>query len=76
MDELFCGGFDAEGEPHAETPHNRHYIAANERGRITEGWGNGPHPGRDTSGAMCVTGEGGCRLRPFPGGEGPRYKLL
>lgn len=57
MDELFCEVFDPQAEPYAGPSYNRHYIAANERGRITEGWSDGPHPGRDTSGAVDIQDE-------------------
>lgn len=74
MNELYssCMG-QAEQEPGDMTdmkpPYNRHYIAVDERGRITEGWSDGPHPGRDTSGAICIDGEGGYQFRLLPGGE-------
>lgn len=74
MNELYssCMG-QAEQEPgdmtDMEPPYNRHYIAVDERGRITEGWSDGPHPGRDTSGAICIDGEGGYQFRLLPGGE-------
>ena len=74
MNELYssCMG-QAEQEPgdmtDMEPPYNRHYIAVDERGRIVDGWSDGPHPGRDTSGAICIDGEGGYQFRLLPGGE-------
>ena len=74
MNELYSSCMEqAEQEPGDMTdmkpPYNRHYIAVDERGRITEGWSDGPHPGRDISGAICIDGEGGYQFRLFPGGE-------
>ena len=74
MNELYSSCMEqAEQEPGDMTdmkpPYNRHYIAVDERGRITEGWSDGPHPGRDTSGAICIDGEGGYQFRLLPGGE-------
>lgn len=48
--------------------YNAHYITVDELGRITDGWSNGPHPDRDTTGAVCIN-EGGYQFRLFPGGE-------
>lgn len=55
--------------PDPEPIYNHHYITVDEWGRITEGWSDGPHAGRDTSGAICIDGEGGYQFRLFPGGE-------
>jgi len=55
--------------PDPEPIYNRHYIITDAQGRITEGWSDGPHPGRDTSGAICIDGEGGYQFRLFPDGE-------
>lgn len=55
--------------PDPEPIYNRHYIITDAQGRITEGWSDGPHPGPDTSGAICIDGEGGYQFRLFPGGE-------
>ena len=76
MGKCFIDASALETEPDFEPAYNSRYIITEAQGRIVDGWGNGPHPGRDTSGAMCVTGEGGCRLRSFPGGAWPRSKLL
>lgn len=48
---------------------NAHYLAVDERSRITGGWSDGPHPGRDTAGAVLLNGKGGYQFRLFPGGE-------
>lgn len=55
--------------PDPEPIYNRHYIITDAQGRITEGWSDGPHPGRDISGAICIDGEGGYQFRLLPGGE-------
>ena len=47
----------------------RHYIAIDAQGRITSGWSEGPCPGRDTSGAVLLTDQGGYQFRLTPGGE-------
>lgn len=49
--------------------YNRHYITTDTQGRITSGWSDGPHPDRDTTGAICINEEGGYQFRLFPGGE-------
>lgn len=49
--------------------YNKHYITTDIQGRITGGWSDGPHPERDTSGAICINAEGGYQFRLFPGGE-------
>lgn len=40
-----------------------------DRGRIVDGWSNGPHPEKDTPGAICINEEGGYQFRLFPDGE-------
>lgn len=47
----------------------RHYITADARGLITDGWSDGPHPEWDTSGAVCIRAEGGYQFRLRPGGR-------
>ncbi len=49
--------------------YHRHYITVDSRDRITAVWSNGPHPDRDTSGAVCINDRGGCQFRLFPDGE-------
>jgi len=49
--------------------YNHHYITTDAQGRITDGWSNGPHPERDTTGAICINEEGGYQFRLHPGGE-------
>lgn len=56
-------------EPDIQLAYNRHYITTDTQGRITSGWSNGPHPDRDTSGAICINEEGGYQFRLFPSGE-------
>ena len=49
--------------------YNRHYITTDLQGHITSGWSDGPHPNRDTAGAICINEQGGYQFRLFPGGE-------
>lgn len=49
--------------------YNKHYIVANDQGRITDGWSDGPCPDRDTTNAICINEQGGYQFRLFPGGE-------
>ena len=49
--------------------YNNHYITTDPEGRITYGWSTGPLPGRDTSGAVLLTDQGGYQFRLTPGGE-------
>jgi len=49
--------------------YNRHYITIDSQGRITNGWSDGPNPGRDTADAICLNAQGGYQFRLFPGGE-------
>lgn len=48
---------------------NKHYITVDDRGRIVDGWSDGPHPEKDTTGAICINEEGGYQFRLHPGGE-------
>ena len=43
--------------------YNKHYIAVDEHNRITAGWSDGPHPDRDTTGAICINKQGGYQFR-------------
>ena len=58
-----------DGEAEVGPICNRHYIVTDTRGRILDGWSDGPHPDRDTAGAVCISAEGGYQFRLFPGGE-------
>ena len=49
--------------------YNKHYIATDAQGHISDGWSDGPHPERDTTGAICINEQGGYQFRLFPGGE-------
>lgn len=49
--------------------YNKHYIATDIEGRITDGWSDGPCPDRDTANAVCINEQGGYQFRLFPGGE-------
>ena len=44
--------------------YNKHYITVDDRGRITDGWSDGPHQDdKSTEGAICINGKGGYQLR-------------
>ena len=49
--------------------YNKHYITTDVKGRITDGWSDGPRPDRETAGAVCINEQGGYQFRLFPGGE-------
>ena len=63
MDEFYNETAAPETEPEFEPVYNRHYITVDAQGRVTDGWSDGPHPGRDISGAICIDGEGGYQFR-------------
>lgn len=42
---------------------NKHYITTDGQGRIIDGWSDGPHPTKDTTGAICINEQGGYQLR-------------
>lgn len=48
---------------------NNHYIIIDAQNRITDGWSDGPHPEKDTAGAVCIDEQGGYQFRLTPGGE-------
>ena len=52
-----------ETELDPEPAGNRHYITTDAQGRITSGWSDGPHPARDTTGAICINEQGGYQFR-------------
>lgn len=58
-----------ETELDPEPAGNRHYITTDAQGRVASGWSDGPHPTRDTSGAICINEQGGYQFRLFPDGE-------
>ena len=49
--------------------YNKHFITTDAEGRVTDGWSEGPNPGRDISGAVLLTDQGGYQFRLTPGGE-------
>ncbi len=49
--------------------YNKHYIVLDGEKRIMKGFSNGPHPDRETTGAICINEQGGYQFRLFPGGE-------
>ena len=48
--------------------YNKHYITIDAHGRVTDGWSGGPHPERDTTGAICINEQGGYQFDSLPGG--------
>lgn len=46
-----------------DLPGNRHYIVTDDRGRIIDGWSDGPHPKKDTTSAVCINEQGGYQFR-------------
>lgn len=48
---------------------NRHYISVDDRGRVVDGWSDGPLPDKPTEGAVCIDERGGYQFRLAPGGE-------
>lgn len=52
-----------------EDIYNKHYIKTDDRGCIVEAWSDGPFPGKDAAGAICINEEGGYQFRLEPGGE-------
>ena len=53
--------------------YNKHYLTVDDQGRIVDGWSDGPHPEKDTAGAICINEQGGYQVRLFPpvGEENP-----
>lgn len=49
--------------------YNKHYIVVDRQNRILSGWSDGPHPDRDTTGAVLLTDKGGYQFRLWPDGE-------
>ena len=49
--------------------YNKHFITTDAEGRVTDGWSEGPNPGRDIFGAVLLTDQGGYQFRLTPGGE-------
>lgn len=49
--------------------YNKHYIKPDSSNRIIGCWSDGPHPGRDTTNAICISDKGGYQFRLFPDGE-------
>lgn len=48
--------------------YNKHYILIDSHSRIIDGWSDGPHPERDTAGAVCINDQGGYQFQ-LPTGE-------
>jgi len=49
--------------------YNKHYITVDAQDRITFAWSDGPHPDRDTAGAICINDQGSYQFRLTPDGE-------
>ncbi len=69
MDEIWNEAQETETAPEAEPFYNRHYITVDTRGRITDGWSDGPCPDRDAAGAVCIDEQGEYQFRLAPDGE-------
>lgn len=69
MDNFYKKTTTPEPEPVFKPYYSRHYITTDPQGRITDGWSDGPHPGRDTAGSICINEQGGYQFRLCPGGE-------
>lgn len=54
---------DSYNEITFDPAYNRHYITVDSENRITFGWSDGPHPNRDTTGAICINNQGGYQFR-------------
>lgn len=52
-----------------EEQYNKHYVTVDDQGRVTDGWSDGPFPGKDTTGAVCINAQGGYPFRLTPEGE-------
>lgn len=46
--------------------YNKHYIKPDRSNRIIGCWSDGPHPGRDTTNAICISDKGGYQFRFTP----------
>ncbi len=60
---------ESEIEIEIEQFYNKHYIVTDARGRITDGWSDGPFPDRDATDAICIEEQGGYQFRLAPDGE-------
>lgn len=69
MDELYDETTTPEIGPEFEPVYNRHYIITDAQGCVIDGWSDGPHPDRDTAGAICINDQGGYQFRLAPDGE-------
>lgn len=49
--------------------YNNHYIDVDDKGRILDGWSDGPHRDRDTTNTICINEHGGYQFRISPGAE-------
>lgn len=49
--------------------YNRHYVTTRPDGAITDAWSDGPNQEKDTTGAICISEQGGYQFRFYPGGE-------
>lgn len=69
MNEFYNNPIPEEAVTDFELTYNRHYITIDTQNRVTDAWSDGPHPDRDTAGAICINEEGGYQFRLYPGGE-------
>lgn len=52
-----------------DTFYSKHYIITRQDGAVIDAWSNGPHPEKDTTGAICINEKGGYQFRLYSGGE-------
>lgn len=43
--------------------YNKHYIIIDDRGRVMDGWSDGPRRDKPTEGAICINEHGGYQFR-------------
>jgi len=60
---------EAITEMETEPVYNRHYITIDAQSCVTDGWSDGPHHDRETSGAICINEQGGYQFRLTLDGE-------
>lgn len=74
IDFMDMSGYEGPALPYeiiedAEPAYNNHYIRADERGRVVDGWSDGPRPDESIDGAILLNDKGGYQFRLWPDGE-------
>lgn len=49
--------------------YNTYYLRTREDGAIIDAWSDGPHPEKDTAGAVAYNTKGSYQMRLYPDGE-------